>query len=101
MQGTALLCPVGSGVRLTACIMPAAGTSKELSPAAANAPPPPPPLYSAAGAGDLAAVSRLLAARADPNARSTKGETPLHAAARAGHRGIMQVRFVATACCWQ
>ena len=53
------------------------------SPAAAT------PLHDAAVKGHAAAVSALLVAGADPNARASNGATPLHIAAKLGHAAIV------------
>ena len=42
-------------------------------------------LAYAAGAGETAALERLLASGVDPNVRDRRGETPLHRAVRRGH----------------
>lgn len=59
---------------------------------AAAAAEPPRTLYAAAEQGDLSAASRFLAAWADPNELvGERGETAAHAAARGGHRGVLQL----------
>jgi hypothetical protein len=47
-------------------------------------------LLAAAGAGDLATVEALLAARADPEAATTSGRTPLLEAVREGRRAVAE-----------
>jgi len=47
-------------------------------------------LHAAAARGDVAAVQRLAAARADLNARDPQGRTPLHVAAFARQREVIR-----------
>ena len=47
-------------------------------------------LHAAAHQGDLARMARLVAARADLDARDAKGRTPLHVATFARQRGAVQ-----------
>lgn len=47
-------------------------------------------LHAAAQRGDSAEIGRLIAGRADANARDRLGRTPLHVAAHAGHREAMR-----------
>lgn len=48
-------------------------------------------LHAAAHTGDLPALKKLLAGRADPNARDAHGRTPLHVAAFARQREAIRV----------
>lgn len=47
-------------------------------------------LFNAAKSGDTEAISRLIAAGANPNATNEEGQTPLHIAAFEGHLGAVQ-----------
>ncbi len=49
------------------------------------------PLYSAAGRGDTAEVSRLLASGVHPDPVTSNGWTPLHYAAKEGHLRIVEL----------
>lgn len=64
----------------------AQGQQKQQKPS----PPPLPPLHAACGRGDSAAVQRLLASGADPNAAGAGGMRPLHLAAGAGHTSVVK-----------
>ena len=55
------------------------------------------PLHDAAKAGNAAAISALLAAGADPNAKDKNGETPLHTAASRGHTAAISALLAAGA----
>lgn len=46
-------------------------------------------LHAAAASGDLATIARLIAEKADVNARDDAERTPLHVAAFAGHQAII------------
>ena len=52
---------------------------------------PLPPLLAATAAGDIDAVRRLLAERADPDVRDAQGRTPLMSAARRGDEAMVRL----------